>query len=953
VPDLPAWWERAILRCLERRPDDRFPDAISVARALEKPVRPAVAGTIRLSPGRIDAAQNRSHSAPTPSPSTHLDAVYGNAEGGASSIGLGAVPVSAPGETGVRRATRSSPQSGTNAGSVDMAVAPASTSQKRRTRRRSMIGLMAALVLVLGSSAGLMWFNSDDGLDPSRVKPRRSVAVVGFQDLSGRGDVDWLSTALAEMVSNELARGEALRTLSGTRVAEARLEADLGPLHQLDEAHLARLHRLLGCDFVVSGSFVSLGGEGGSGPVRLDVELHDAAVGTQLATLTEQGAAEELFALVGRIGNGLREALGVGSDIDDPMSGVPRDPAANRLYAQALDALRDSQPERARDLLQQAVELEPDNALVHSALAAAWEAMGFSAKAVTEARLALDLVVEGRFRILSGEWTGARDVYRDLWQSFPDNLDYGLGLVDAQIGSHQIDEALATLEQLRQLPAPLSNDPRIDLAAARAAARGGRLELQKQAAERAAVEASRLGAEALLAQARLAQSQAQRLLGEPHNAVASATIARDIYQRLEHPEGHAIAATALANAQLDLGNRVSARAGYEEAVSLYRTVGDRIGMSASLNNLAVLLKKQGDLEGAQKLYAENETIFRELGDGGGLANTLNNQAVLLVERDRLAEALDLLERSKDAWQGLGPAALAYNLNNTAEVLRLQGRLTEARSLHQEALRLRRESGRKLDQLISQANLGGLLLDLGQIGEARQYLESAAVLAEEVGDPAASSLILFQRARLASADGDLASAAARHEEALTLRKDLAQAGPILASRLALARLDLDTSVPARAELLAREARTEAGRDGRRAEAVRASAVLIEALVDDQRPDEAAAASDEAEAYAEVETFEARLELDLARLRLSAARTESPTKADVTSALEAFEELATLAADHGLRPFALRTRLYRAEFVLRHSNSLRQDVLGRLRVLETESRAAGLVFYADWAAGLIPR
>jgi DNA-binding winged helix-turn-helix (wHTH) protein len=39
------------------------------------------------------------------------------------------------------------------------------------------------------------------------VKIRRSVAVVGFKNLSGRRDAVWLSTALAEMLTTELANG--------------------------------------------------------------------------------------------------------------------------------------------------------------------------------------------------------------------------------------------------------------------------------------------------------------------------------------------------------------------------------------------------------------------------------------------------------------------------------------------------------------------------------------------------------------------------------------------------------------------------------------------------------------------------------------------------------------------------------------------------------------------------
>ena len=47
----------------------------------------------------------------------------------------------------------------------------------------------------------------------SSTRIRRSVAVLGFKNLSGRADTAWLSTALGEMLTTELTPGEKLRTI--------------------------------------------------------------------------------------------------------------------------------------------------------------------------------------------------------------------------------------------------------------------------------------------------------------------------------------------------------------------------------------------------------------------------------------------------------------------------------------------------------------------------------------------------------------------------------------------------------------------------------------------------------------------------------------------------------------------------------------------------------------------
>src|SRR5580704_9730788 len=56
---------------------------------------------------------------------------------------------------------------------------------------------------------------------PPAVKTRPSVAVLGFKNLTERPDQAWLSTALAEMFTAELATGGQLRMVSGEQIARA------------------------------------------------------------------------------------------------------------------------------------------------------------------------------------------------------------------------------------------------------------------------------------------------------------------------------------------------------------------------------------------------------------------------------------------------------------------------------------------------------------------------------------------------------------------------------------------------------------------------------------------------------------------------------------------------------------------------------------------------------------
>jgi tetratricopeptide (TPR) repeat protein len=140
-------------------------------------------------------------------------------------------------------------------------------------------------------------------------------------------------------------------------------------------------------------------------------------------------------------------------------SSLPSNRDAVRLYSEGLARLRVFDALAARDLLQQAVALEPQFSLAHSALAEAWFRLGYDKKAQPEARQAYELAanlsrqeklaVEGRYRAIDHEHGRAIEVYRTLFTLFPDNVDYGLRLAGVQVGGSKGHDALATVELLR------------------------------------------------------------------------------------------------------------------------------------------------------------------------------------------------------------------------------------------------------------------------------------------------------------------------------------------------------------------------------------------------------------------------------------------------------------------------------------------------------------------------
>jgi TolB-like protein len=337
----------------------------------------------------------------------------------------------------------------------------------RSPRERRQLAWAAVLLLALGAASISTWMRlSERRAREAALRPaaaRQAIAVLGLRNLSGRPEASWLSTALSEMLATELGQGGALRVLPGEVVTRAELDLDVAAAETLAAGPRAQLRDRLGADYLVAGGYTALAD---GGPLRLDLRLEEARGGETLLAIAESGSEAELFEVVARAGAKLRERLGAAAARSGGLgrSFLPGSLEAARLYAEGVAALRRFEAEVARERLQRAVELEPDNAASRSALAAAWRALGYGERAVAEARRAYELagslpeserlVVEARYHETAGDWARAAEIWQALFSAAPDVLDYGLALARARAESGAPAAALAALEPLRRLPPP-------------------------------------------------------------------------------------------------------------------------------------------------------------------------------------------------------------------------------------------------------------------------------------------------------------------------------------------------------------------------------------------------------------------------------------------------------------------------------------------------------------------
>ena len=272
--------------------------------------------------------------------------------------------------------------------------------------------------------------------------------------------------------------------------------------------------------------------------------------------------------------------------------------------------------------LERAVAADGRFPMAHAALALAWSTLGYDERAKASARKAFELSsglsreerlsVEGAYRETAREWTTAIDIYQTLFRFFPDNLEYGLRLANAQVASGAAKDALATIAAIRT-PGRAA-DPRIDLAEAAAAETVSDFKRMRAAAEAAGQRGDALGARLLVARARLLEGTAALRLGEPDRALTLYDQARATFDEAGDRGALARALNDQASVLTDHGDTARGIQIYGEALEIARAIGQQQLVARLLNNLAIMKRRAGDFAGSLAFNREALAIRREIGD---------------------------------------------------------------------------------------------------------------------------------------------------------------------------------------------------------------------------------------------------------------------------------------------------------------------------------------------------
>jgi tetratricopeptide (TPR) repeat protein len=171
----------------------------------------------------------------------------------------------------------------------------------------------------------------------------------------------------------------------------------------------------------------------------------------------------------------------------------------------------------------------------------------------------------------------------------------------------------------------------------------------------------------------------------------------------------------------------------EEAVSIYRSMEDQLGLGNTLKDLANVRRKTRDYAGAAQMLEEALGICSDIGYRLGEANALSYLAAVWRETGDQPGATRAFGEALGIYRAIGNRfGEADVLNEIGTLHRIRGDLDQAATYHRQALDLAREINSPPIQGRALAGLGRCALAGGRTADARDALRQAHEVFQRTG-----------------------------------------------------------------------------------------------------------------------------------------------------------------------------------------------------------------------------
>ncbi len=210
--------------------------------------------------------------------------------------------------------------------------------------------------------------------------------------------------------------------------------------------------------------------------------------------------------------------------------------------------------------------------------------------------------------------------------------------------------------------------------------------------------------------------------------------ALEIYRKIGDRQGEGNALGNLGLTYNNLGQYQQAIAFYEQSLDIVREIGNRRGEGNALGNLGSAYRNLGQYQEAIALYEQRLEIAREIGDRRGEGNALGNLGSAYRNLGQYQEAIAFYEQHLEIAREIGDRRGEGNaLGNLGSAYSNLGQYQEAIAFYEQHLEIAREIGDRQGEGVALGNLGTTYLRLGRYQQAIAFYEQHLEIAREIGD----------------------------------------------------------------------------------------------------------------------------------------------------------------------------------------------------------------------------
>jgi tetratricopeptide (TPR) repeat protein/DNA-binding winged helix-turn-helix (wHTH) protein len=336
------------------------------------------------------------------------------------------------------------------------AKAPAAEPTPRISRRDWLAGGAVAAAIVALALGWWLFRPRPPATLPSEPGAQQ-VLVLYFENQSRTADLDWLREGLADMLISDFSRAQEIKVLSREQVAglarRAGWNTDTAPRLDVALAMSTHAHAQL----LVLGRFGRFGNE-----IRITAQLYRARDGSLLRTETATTRrADQVIGEMGNISYRLLRYLG------STERKAPADPAAMpmtsnleayRAYSMGVQHVAVLQLAEGVQLLEHAVELDPQFAAAYAALGSAYAVSwgrGAEGKPYLDKAFSLSnrlterqrMYVVAWYALANADYLEAIRTFRQIMAKYPGEAEAYCNLGRLLEGEGQYAEAIATEQQ--------------------------------------------------------------------------------------------------------------------------------------------------------------------------------------------------------------------------------------------------------------------------------------------------------------------------------------------------------------------------------------------------------------------------------------------------------------------------------------------------------------------------